>query len=155
METYEFEGKTDQNAIEKACRQLDLTRDQIDIVVIEPGSSGIFGLVGGRKAKIKVTIKPKEPDPIETQENEEAETAAAPEETVVEAAAAPEETVVKPLPPRKRRLLKPPQPRKKRLPKYLPLPKIYRQQLTEKHPPKMLGKVKSPLRKRHWKTFWP
>ncbi len=65
METYEFEGKTDQDAIENACRQLNLERDQMDIVIIEPGSAGIFGLVGGRKAKIKVTIKPKEPEIIE------------------------------------------------------------------------------------------
>jgi spoIIIJ-associated protein len=60
METYEFEGKTDQDAIENACRQLELTKDQMDIVILEPGSAGIFGLVGSRKAKIKVTIKQKE-----------------------------------------------------------------------------------------------
>ena len=65
METYKFEGKTDQDAIENACRQLNLTKDQMDIVILEPGSAGIFGLVGGRKAKIKVTIKPKQPEPIE------------------------------------------------------------------------------------------
>ena len=65
METYEFEGKNDQDAIENACRQLNLTKDQMDIVILEPGSAGIFGLVGGRKAKIKVTIKPKQPEPAE------------------------------------------------------------------------------------------
>ncbi|MCG6878708.1 MAG: Jag N-terminal domain-containing protein [Deltaproteobacteria bacterium] len=65
METYEFEGKTDQDAIENACRQLNLKKDQMDIVILEPGSAGIFGLVGGRKAKIKVTIKPKQPEPVE------------------------------------------------------------------------------------------
>ena len=65
METYEFEGKTDQDAIENACRQLELTKDQMDIVILEPGSAGIFGLVGSRKAKIKVTIKQKEPQSVE------------------------------------------------------------------------------------------
>ncbi len=65
METYEFEGKTDQDAIENACRQLALTKDQMDIVILEPGSAGIFGLVGSRKAKIKVTIKQKEPQSVE------------------------------------------------------------------------------------------
>jgi len=65
METYEFEGKTDQDAIENACRQLELTKDQMDIVILEPGSSGIFGLVGSRKAKIKVTIKQKVPQSVE------------------------------------------------------------------------------------------
>lgn len=65
MEPYEFEGKTDQDAIENACRQLNLKKDQMDIVILEPGSAGIFGLVGGRKAKIKVTIKRKQPEPVE------------------------------------------------------------------------------------------
>jgi predicted RNA-binding protein Jag len=31
METYEFEGKTDQDAIENACRKLNLSKDQMDI----------------------------------------------------------------------------------------------------------------------------
>ena len=65
METYEFEGKTDQDAIENACRKLNLSRDQMDIVILEPGSAGIFGLVGGRKAKIKVTVTREEPEAVE------------------------------------------------------------------------------------------
>ena len=65
METYEFEGKTDHDAIENACRKLNLKKDQMDIVILEPGSAGIFGLVGGRKAKIQVTIKREEPKPVE------------------------------------------------------------------------------------------
>ncbi len=65
METYEFEGKTDQDAIENACRELNLSKDQMDIVILEPGSAGIFGLVGGRKAKIKVTVKKEEPETVE------------------------------------------------------------------------------------------
>jgi spoIIIJ-associated protein len=63
METYEFEGKTDEDAVSAACSQLHLTREEIDIEVIEPGSAGIFGLVGGRKAKIRVTVTPKTPEP--------------------------------------------------------------------------------------------
>ena len=43
METYEFEGKNDEDAIENACRQLKLSREEIDIEIIEPGSAGIFG----------------------------------------------------------------------------------------------------------------
>jgi spoIIIJ-associated protein len=63
METYEFEGKTDEDAVSAACSQLHLTREELDIEVIEPGSAGIFGLVGGRKAKIRVTVTPKTPEP--------------------------------------------------------------------------------------------
>ncbi len=56
METFEFEGKTTEEAIEYACRQLNATRDEMDIVILEPGSAGIFGLVGGRKAKVRVSL---------------------------------------------------------------------------------------------------
>jgi spoIIIJ-associated protein len=69
METYEFEGKTTEEAIQNAARELNLPVEELNIDVIEPGSAGIFGLVGGRKAKIKVTLKP----PSELEEEEEAE----------------------------------------------------------------------------------
>ena len=65
MQTFEFEGKTTEEAIENACRQLKLTKDEIDVEIIEPGSAGIFGLVGGRKAKVKVTTTAEEPEPVE------------------------------------------------------------------------------------------
>ena len=57
METYEFEGKTTEEAIENASRELDLPVEELQIDIIEPGSAGIFGLVGSKKAKIKVTVK--------------------------------------------------------------------------------------------------
>ena len=57
MEVFEFEGKTTEEAIEKASRELNLPVEELDIEVIEPGSAGIFGLVGSKKAKIKVTFK--------------------------------------------------------------------------------------------------
>ena len=65
MQTFEFEGKTTEEAIENACRQLKLTKDEIDIEIIEPGSAGIFGLVGGRKAKVKVMTTGEEPEPVQ------------------------------------------------------------------------------------------
>ena len=57
METYEFEGKTTEEAIENASRDLHLPVEELQIDIIEPGSAGIFGLVGSKKAKIKVTVK--------------------------------------------------------------------------------------------------
>ena len=44
METFEFEGKTTGDAIENARRQLNLSKDEIEIEILEPGSAGIFGL---------------------------------------------------------------------------------------------------------------
>lgn len=66
METYEFEGKTTEEAIENAARELNLPVEDLNVDVIEPGSAGIFGLVGGRKARIKVTLKAT-PEPQEAE----------------------------------------------------------------------------------------
>ncbi len=65
METFEFQGKTPEEAIETACQQLNITKDGMDIEVVEPGSAGIFGLVGSTKAKIKVTIPTDEAEEVE------------------------------------------------------------------------------------------
>jgi spoIIIJ-associated protein len=58
---YEFVGKTTEEALENASRELDLQPEELNFDILEPGSAGIFGLVGGKKAKIKVTLeKPEE-----------------------------------------------------------------------------------------------
>jgi spoIIIJ-associated protein len=61
MEIFEFEGKNPTEAIENASRQLNVPKDELNIEIIEPGSAGIFGLVGGRKARIRVTVETKAP----------------------------------------------------------------------------------------------
>ncbi len=57
MAHYDFEGKTTEEAIEAASRELDIPIEDLKVDVVEPGSAGIFGLVGGRKAKIRVEVK--------------------------------------------------------------------------------------------------
>ncbi len=57
MSTLEFEEKSVEDAIDLACQQLKLPRDKLEIEIISKGSSGIFGIVGARKAKIRVTTK--------------------------------------------------------------------------------------------------
>lgn len=61
MITYEFEGKSTEEAIEKASRELNVPVEDLSVEIIEPGSAGIFGLVGIKKTKIRVTIKDDEP----------------------------------------------------------------------------------------------
>ena len=53
---YEFEGKTTEEALENASHELKLPQEELNFDIIEPGSAGIFGLVGGKRAKIKVTL---------------------------------------------------------------------------------------------------
>ncbi|MBU1052444.1 MAG: Jag N-terminal domain-containing protein [Proteobacteria bacterium] len=61
----EIDGPNVDKAIEKACKELNITKDKLKHDVISYGSSGIFGLVGTKKAKIRVTIPDVE---IETKE---------------------------------------------------------------------------------------
>jgi len=58
MESMIFEGKTTEEAIQNASRQLNTPPEDLDFDIIEPGSAGIFGLVGIKKAKIKVHYSP-------------------------------------------------------------------------------------------------
>jgi len=57
LDKFEFEGKTKEEAIEKACKELNVPKEKLDIEVVESGSSGIFGIVGGKRSKIRVKIK--------------------------------------------------------------------------------------------------
>lgn len=52
----EFVGKNVEKALEAASQKLDLPKEKIKHDVISFGSSGIFGLVGVKKAKIRVAL---------------------------------------------------------------------------------------------------
>jgi len=68
MLEFEFEGKTTEEAIEKACKELNRSREELDIEILEPGSAGIFGIVGTKKAKIKVTVPEEKPEQVEQED---------------------------------------------------------------------------------------
>ena len=51
----DFEDKNVEKAIERACNELKISRDKLRYDIISYGSSGIFGLVGAKKALIRVT----------------------------------------------------------------------------------------------------
>jgi spoIIIJ-associated protein len=55
--SYEFEGKTKEEAIKSACEKLGVSEGKLEIEVLSYGSTGIFGLVGAKKAQIKVTLR--------------------------------------------------------------------------------------------------
>jgi spoIIIJ-associated protein len=57
MTVIEIEEKSIEDAIALACEKLGLPREKLEIEIISKGSSGIFGIVGTRKAKIRVTSK--------------------------------------------------------------------------------------------------
>ncbi|MEN6487105.1 MAG: RNA-binding cell elongation regulator Jag/EloR [Syntrophobacteraceae bacterium] len=57
MSVFEFEEKSVEDAVAAACEHLKLPREKLEIEVLSKGSSGIFGIVGAKKAKIRVTAK--------------------------------------------------------------------------------------------------
>jgi len=52
----DFEEKNVEKAVEKACDELKVSRDKLKYDIISHGSSGIFGLVGTKKALIRVFV---------------------------------------------------------------------------------------------------
>ncbi|MCL2322350.1 MAG: protein jag [Oscillospiraceae bacterium] len=57
MKVIEMTGRTVEDAVESALKELNLTRDKVDIDVIEEGSRGLFNLIGVKPARVKVTVK--------------------------------------------------------------------------------------------------
>jgi len=56
MKSVETEGKTTEEAIQKACEELRVSRQDLEIEVLSGGSSGFLGL-GAKNARIRATVK--------------------------------------------------------------------------------------------------
>lgn len=56
MSSLEFEGKNVEKALDKASKQLNIAKDQLEYDILSYGSSGIFGLAGTKKARIRVNL---------------------------------------------------------------------------------------------------
>lgn len=64
MNFLEFEGKDPEDAISQAVAYFKVPQEKLEIEIVSLGSSGLFGLLGGKKAKIKAAVK-SEPEPEE------------------------------------------------------------------------------------------
>lgn len=60
----EFEGKDIEQAVKNACDALNIPKEKLKHDVISYGSTGIFGLVGAKKAKIRVKDPDKAPESL-------------------------------------------------------------------------------------------
>jgi spoIIIJ-associated protein len=78
----EYESSSVAKAVKKACRELNLTEDELKHEIISYGSTGIFGLVGTKKARIRVTV----PDPVVSEDADPRPVADATHEEVTAAA---------------------------------------------------------------------
>lgn len=68
--SYEFQGKNVEKAIERASDELNISPEKMKYEVLTYGSTGIFGLVGIKKAKIKVFVDEKKINKNLSQESE-------------------------------------------------------------------------------------
>ncbi len=59
---FEFEDKSVEKAIKKACTELNIPAAELQHDVISYGSTGIFGLVGTKRARIRVTTPEPAPE---------------------------------------------------------------------------------------------
>lgn len=59
MEVIIEQGKTVDEAVEKALERLDAKRDDVECKVIQSGKKGILGFIGSRSAIVKVSLKKK------------------------------------------------------------------------------------------------
>lgn len=55
--SFEFEGSSVEDAIQKAIKEMNLSRNQLDVKVVCEEKKGLFGMEGAKPAKIRVTIK--------------------------------------------------------------------------------------------------
>ena len=55
----EFEAETEREALELACTELGVSKDELDYTIVDMGSAGLFGM-GARPVKIKASVAGKE-----------------------------------------------------------------------------------------------
>ncbi|MEA5091445.1 hypothetical protein SDC9_26183 [bioreactor metagenome] len=57
MISIEKTGKTVDDAVAAALEEFNATKDQVDVEVLEESKNSLFGIFGGRLAKVRVTMK--------------------------------------------------------------------------------------------------
>jgi spoIIIJ-associated protein len=57
MDFLDFEGKDPEDAISQAATYFNVPQEALEIEILSLGSSGLFGLLGGKKARIRAAIK--------------------------------------------------------------------------------------------------
>jgi spoIIIJ-associated protein len=50
-------GRTVDEAVESALKEMNLTRDQVEVEVLEEPTKGLFGILGGKPARVRVMKK--------------------------------------------------------------------------------------------------
>lgn len=59
MKSIEITGKTIDEAIELGLKELNCSRDDVEVEIMEAPSRGLFGLIGAKDAKVKLNLRDK------------------------------------------------------------------------------------------------
>ncbi len=65
MKSVEKSARTVDEAIDEALRELEAARAEVDVEILEEGSKGLFGLLGGKQARVLVRMKDPHTDRVE------------------------------------------------------------------------------------------
>ncbi|GFP78270.1 DNA/RNA-binding protein [Clostridium zeae] len=57
QKTLEITGKTVEEALKNALKELNVTEDKVEYNIVDEGSRGLFNFIGSKPAKILVTVK--------------------------------------------------------------------------------------------------
>lgn len=57
MQSVEVEGRTPQEAIKIALKQLGAKRSQVTVEILTEEDKGLFGMDGARPARVRVSLK--------------------------------------------------------------------------------------------------
>jgi len=57
VKSIEESGRTVDEAVAQALKKLGLTREEVEVEVLEEGSRGLLGFLGGRPARVRVSAK--------------------------------------------------------------------------------------------------
>ncbi len=57
MKNIETMGKTTEEAIQNALKELNVTLDKVEVEILEEGSKGFLNIIGVKPAKVRVTLK--------------------------------------------------------------------------------------------------
>ena len=97
MKRFEAAARTVEEAIEQGLQELGVAIGDVDVQVLEEGSKGLFGLFGSRLARVSLTVKEDENDPLVDLISEEKAPAAAPKPPKAAKKLAPEKQEEAPL----------------------------------------------------------
>ncbi len=78
MKTYEFSGRTFEDAVSAGLDQLGVTIGDVTVDILQEGSKGLFGFFGSRQTVVRLTLKDSDDEPVKPDADQPAQKAQQP-----------------------------------------------------------------------------